>query len=306
MREMKRSLVALLALLGPSAILGEAGHADARLLQPAGSITVSDTVLGQTTTYIGATEGGAFDIDDLTDCGIETYRIWIGMSDVEYCDDDDPGGYNWQCPAGSNYGTPTIAQIKADPSIINWTLWGNHINNATYRWRTGKDPSTTFGTMVSNLKSKGIVPVLSLRNRDENDLPAWIANPPTTADDLNEWWQYSFAVAYWFNVVNSYGVTRFEIHNEPDLPGQGWGGTQAEYVQLVETAHDAIKTANDIAGIDTIVHAPVVSNYNSTYISYSLNNADDKIDVVDYHNYDNDPTTSITTVKNYRFQQQPR
>jgi hypothetical protein len=57
-----------------------------------------------------------------------------------------------------------------------------------------------------------------------------------------------------------------------------------------------VKFANDIAGIDTHIHAPVVSNYASSYISYALDNADPNIAVVDYHNYDLDPTTSINAV----------
>jgi hypothetical protein len=261
-----------------------------------GTLTVHDAVLGQTTTYIGATEGGYFDIADLNDCGINTYRIWIGMSDVEYCDDDDSrGSYEWECTqtGNLNYGTPTSAAIKADTDVISWTVWDEHIDNPAYRWRTGNNPDTAFGAVVGDLQASGILPVLTLRNRDEFDWPAWAPNPPVTADDLEEWWQYCFAVAYWFNVRNNYGVTHFEVHNEPDLVSQGWGGNQLQYVQLVSYAYDAVKTANDLAGIETHVHAPVVANYASGYVAASLDNADGEIDVVDYHTYAGDPLASI-------------
>jgi hypothetical protein len=261
-----------------------------------GTLIVHDAVLGQTTTYIGATEGGYFDVADLADCGINTYRIWIGMSDVEYCDDDDPRGYLWECDqvGNLNYGTPTSAAIKADTNVISWTVWDEHIDNPAYRWRTGNNPDTAFGAVVSDLHANGILPVLTLRNRDEFDWPAWAPNPPVTADDLEEWWQYCFAVAYWFNVRNSYGVTHFEVHNEPDLASQGWGGNQLQYTQLlVPYAYDAIKTANDMAGIETHVHAPVVANYASGYVAASLDSADGAIDVVDYHTYAGDPLASI-------------
>jgi hypothetical protein len=261
-------------------------------LAESATITVSDTVLGYTTKYIGATEGGSFDIDDLTDCGISTYRIWIGMSDVEYCDDDDPRGYIWECDQGgnTNYGSPAIATIKANPNVIDWNAWDVHINDPDYRWRTSKNPDTAFGTMVGALSANGIIPVLTLRNRDEDDWPAWAPDPPTTTADLNEWWQYCFAVAYWFNVRNSYGVTHFEVHNEPDLSSQGWSGTKAQYAQLlVPYAYDAVKTANDLAGIDTFIMASVESQmpFPRTYDYFDdvFYDADSCIEIADFHWY---------------------
>ncbi len=80
------------------------------------TITVSGTQWGVSTAYIGATEGNVrFNTADMTDLGINTYRIYGGMSRWE-----------WQDPY-STYGTPAIAQIKADPTIINWTWWDNAV-----------------------------------------------------------------------------------------------------------------------------------------------------------------------------------
>ena len=255
------------------------------------SITVFQNVLGRTTEHIGATEGGFFDIDDLTDCGINTYRIWIGMSDVEYCDDDDPRGYIWGCDqaGNANYGTPVSSSIKADPSLVNWAAWDTHVNDPAYRWRTAGNPDTAFGDMVALLHDHGILPVLTLRNRDEYNWPNWAPNPPVTTQDWNEWWEYCFAVAYWFNVRNNYHVTHFQVHNEPDLPAQGWGGTEAQYAQLVKVAHDAIKTANDMAGIDTVMMAPVESQmpFPRTYFYFdqAFDAADEWIALADMHWY---------------------
>lgn len=292
------SKVVVLLLLGPGLIAGEAKRADADPLQPAGTITVSDTVLGQTTTYIGATEAGVFFIDDLTDLGINTYRLWTKMDELEWWDDDDADqGYN--C---NKIGSPTIAQIKADQAsgfvnTIPWAWWDEQFTGTYYTWS-----GNSREDVISQCTSNGITPVLVLRNIDDAGGPsncggAWAPDSPITQSDLNEWWEHAFAIAYWLNVKHSYAVTHFEVLNEPDLSSQGWHGTRAEYVQLVATAYDAVKFANDIAGIDTVLHVPVVANYGSTYIAYSLTNADDEIDVVDYHNYDNDPTTSISAVK---------
>jgi hypothetical protein len=91
------------------------------------TITVSGTQWGVSTAYIGATEGNVrFNTADMTDLGINTYRIYGGMSRWE-----------WQDPY-STYGTPAIAQIKADPTIINWTWWDNAMttppNGSDYWW----------------------------------------------------------------------------------------------------------------------------------------------------------------------------
>ena len=87
---------------------------------------------------------------------------------------------------------------------------------------------------------------------------------------------------------NDYGVTHFEVLNEPDYAGQGWleyGGTMTEYAQLVLDAHDAISYANSFAGLPVHIHAPVVASYSSSYVAYTLDNADAAVQVVDYHTY---------------------
>ena len=254
-------------------------------------IAVSKSVIGKTTQYIGATEGGFFDIDDLADCGITTYRIWIGMSDVEYCDDNDPRGYDWGCDQTGNtqYGLPISDTIKADPDTIDWEGWDVHINDPSYRWRTGYNPDTALGDMVGLLMEKNILPVLCLRNRDQFDWPDWAPEPAFDEDAVNEWWQYCFAVAYWFNVRHDLGVTHFEIHNEPDLSAQGWHGSQAQYVTLIQVARDAIRAANDIAGINTVILAPVESQspFPRTYSYFAgvFDDADTEIDAADFHWY---------------------
>jgi hypothetical protein len=82
--------------------------------QPSPTITVSGTPWGTSTCHIGATEGNVrFDIDDLVEAGITTYRIYGGMSRWEWQDDD------------GDYGMPTITDIKANPNVINWMWWDN-------------------------------------------------------------------------------------------------------------------------------------------------------------------------------------
>src|SRR5258708_40316632 len=74
------------------------------------TITVSGAQWGVSTQYIGANEGDQyFNINDLKDLGINTYRIYGGMSRWEWQDHDGV------------FGSPTIAPIKANPAVINRT-----------------------------------------------------------------------------------------------------------------------------------------------------------------------------------------
>ncbi|MGB3511112.1 MAG: hypothetical protein WBA93_18130 [Microcoleaceae cyanobacterium] len=201
------------------------------------TITVKNFQSGISTHYIGACEGNVnFDLDDLQDLGMNTYRIYGGMSRWEYEDDD------------GKYGLPSIAEIKTNPNIINWEWWNkvmiNPPNGSDYWW-SGSASDVWQGnaqTIFSNLKQANIRPILTIRNADNNWNPSWALqlNPPRTEEDWNEWWEHVFATVYWLNVRNDYQVNDFEIHNEPDNRDQGWGGTQADYFELVRVAEDAI------------------------------------------------------------------
>ena len=82
----KKIISALLGLFLLGAVLARPLSLEAEN----GTITVSNTVLGETTSYIGATEGGTFDVADLVDCGvaprdtdcISTFWIRVGGRNV--------------------------------------------------------------------------------------------------------------------------------------------------------------------------------------------------------------------------------
>jgi hypothetical protein len=266
-----------------------------------GAITVHDTILGQTTTYIGATEAGGFWIDDLNDLGINTYRLWTKMAELEWWDDDDAAtAPPWD---DSEYGTPTIAQVKADSvngftNTVPWVWWDIRFTEPQ-TWRCGIQ---TRQGIIAALEDNSILPIVVLRTYDNEGEPEqrpgaqWAPRPPVTETFRNEWWEHCFATAYWLNVRNDYGVTHVEVLNEPDYVGQGWpeyGGTTTEYVQLVLDAHDAISYANSFVGLPVHIHAPVVADYGSLYVAYTLDNADAAVQVVDYHTYAPDVRPSI-------------
>jgi len=92
-----------------------------------GTLTVSGTQWGVTSQFLGVNEGSSqFNINDLVDLGINSYRMYGGMSRWEPTD------------AESTYGSPTIAQIEADPNVINWAFYDNIFTNppggSDYSW----------------------------------------------------------------------------------------------------------------------------------------------------------------------------
>lgn len=258
------------------------------------TISVSGTQWGVSSCYIGATEGNVrFNIQDLIDAGINTYRVYGGMSRWEAQDDDGV------------YGSPTIAQIKADPNVINWSWWDTIMTsppNGTDYWWSGNPGSVWAGnatTIFSQLQSAGIRVVLTLRNVDNNGNPAWASqlNPPVDQNGWNEWWEHVFATVYWLDVRNHYNVTDFEVHNEPDNSGQGWGGTEAQYFQLVQQTKDAINYVftTYLPGETYHIYAPVTTG-GSSWPNDALQQVGSDFDSVDVHDYNSDVRSYVEQV----------
>ena len=277
-------LIAMGALCTGSALLGV--DAPQVALAATATVTVSGMQWGTSTCYLGATEGNVrFNITDLTDIGYNTYRVYGGMQRWEGQDDDGV------------YGQPTIAQIKANVNVINWAAWDNVMttppNNSDYWW--SGTPGTTWQgnarTIFQGLKDANIKPVLTLRNVDNNNNPAWAAvlNPPNSTDDWNEWWEHVFATVYWLNVRNDYRVDDYEVHNEPNNSGQGWAGTEADYDEFVHQTYDAIAYvyATYLPGRTFHVYAPVTTG-GSSWPNTVMASAGQYFDRVDIHNYNSD------------------
>ena len=250
------------------------------------TIKVEGKTGGVSTRYIGACEGNInFNLDDLQDLGINTYRIYGGMSRWEYEDDD--GQYGW----------PSITEIKANPNIINWDWWDKVMTkppNGSDYWWSGVPGTIWQGnarTIFSTLKQAKIRPVLTIRNVDNSWNPSWALqlNPPRTEEDWNEWWEHVFATVYWLNVRNDYQVNDFEIHNEPDNREQGWGGTQADYFELVRVAKDAIDYVYKtyLPGRTYHIHSPVTVG-GSSWPTHALQQIPQYFDSINIHDYASD------------------
>jgi hypothetical protein len=254
---------------------------------PSATITVSGMPWGlNTCSLIGATEGNVrFDIEDLRDAGITTYRIYGGMSRWEWEDDDDA------------FGSPTIEQIQGNPNVINWKWWDAAMTTppqGSDYWWSGKVKvwQGNARTIFEALKGAGIRPVLTLRNVDNFGNPAWAQqlNPPASQDAWNEWWEHVFATVYWLNVRNDYSVNDFEVHNEPNNTRQGWRGTIEDYYAFLQVTYEAISYVYEtyLPGRTFHVYAPVTGG--SSWPPEVMQNAGDWFDRVDVHDYSADIT----------------
>lgn len=257
-----------------------------------GTLTVSGTQRGVTSQCLGANEGSSqFNINDLVDLGINTYRLYGGMSRWETTDDS------------STYGSPSIAQIEVDPNVINWAFWDNIMTNpaegSDYSWSASTGiPPVSAATIIGELNSHNITPIIVLRNKDNNCNPAWWPDPPVTTNDWNEWWEHVFATVYWFNVRSNYVVNNWEVHNEPNNSGQGWGGTESQYMTFIRYTADAIHSvySHYLPGRTPHIYAPVTSNCCSWAVTAMQIEGLGVFDSLDFHDYQSNPS-EITTLR---------
>jgi hypothetical protein len=284
-----------LAVAGTLLLLSSSSGMAAAEDAPAATISVSGTRWGTSMCYIGATEGSArFDIEDLRDAGINTYRIYGGMSRWEPQDDDGV------------FGAPSIADIKKNPQVINWSWWDKAMTTlpggSDYSWTNADHVwHGSASEMFGHLKAAGIRTVLTLRNVDNYGNPEWARtqlNPPKTEAARNEWWEHVFATVYWLNVRNDYRVDDFEIHNEPDNYSQGWGGTRAEYEEFAKLTADAIRHVyrTYLPGRHPSIYAPVTG---SDWAESMMLNVPDAFDSVDIHSYTWDAQGDVLQVRSW-------
>ncbi|HEX3643529.1 MAG TPA: hypothetical protein VHV10_19760, partial [Ktedonobacteraceae bacterium] len=258
------------------------------------TVAVTGTQWGKSTCYIGAVEGSSrFALSDFKDLGINTYHIYGGMSRWEAQDDSRV------------YGSPSIAQIKANPNVINWVQWDTvmtHPPDGSDYWWVGASPSWSgnASTLFASLKAAGIQPIVTLRNRDDQQHPSWAPNPPTTQADWNEWWEHVFATVYWLNVRNTYTVNDFEAHNEPDNINGGWKGTQAQYITFLQYTHDAIDYVYKtyLPGRTYHLYAPATTT-GSDWPNALLQQTSDAFDSLDIHDYSWNISTEVKQAHNW-------
>jgi|GEM_PF-1605698 len=238
--------------------------------------------------YIGSIEAATrFNTADMLDLGINSLKLYMGMPRVEMTDDDGV------------YGSPSIAQIKANPNIIPWAFWDNAFQClCAYTdpdWGTAEPHALiSIETVIAELRVAGIEPTIQLRIRGPADQPQWIPKVPLTQADYNEFWEYAFAVMYWLNVRHNYQITKIEAMGEPD--GGTYSGGPDNLALIYDNLYDAAHAVNDPLGLPVILGAPINQSQHIEYIDYMLQRRDAKIDSV---NYDDHSATQDAYARGY-------
>ena len=177
------------------------------------TISVSGTSNSISSKYIGANGDMGYKSDTLKDIGFNTWRIWNDITVFEPLND-------------TSYGALSPADIKANVNVIPWDIWDKNMGLRR--------------SFFAQTKADGVKLMLSLRNTGVDHSASWMANPLKSSADNNEWWEHVFATVYWLNVRNDYHIDDFEVFNEPDNSGQGWKGTEADYLAFAKLTRDAI------------------------------------------------------------------
>ena len=144
--------------------------------------------------------------------------------------------------------------------------------------------------------------MVTIRNVDSVWNPSWALqlNPPRTKEDWNEWWEHVFATVYWLNVRNDYRVDDWEILNEPDYRLMGWGGTMADYFELVKVAKDAIDFVYKtyLPSRTYRIHGPKTVG-GSNWPATALREIPNYFDTVNVHNYEADISNYTRKVRGW-------
>lgn len=233
------------------------------------NLTVQNNTIGRTPEFFGTVEGGHWNVADLADCGMNSVRLYCDMARIEPTDDDGV------------YGSPSIAELKANLNLIPWSLWDQRLNDPNL-WGTG----VSLAQILADCAANGIQPLLCMRTKDINAQPSWAPSPPfddTNPAAKNELWEFCFALAYWCNVRHNYGFFEWQAFNEPDRSSQGWTGTDTQYAEFVKVMYDAVSYANGMAGLPTWMHVGNSPGWGP--LDAALQNADPQSQVADYHYY---------------------
>jgi hypothetical protein len=203
----------------------------------------------------------------LNEVGIKWLRGWNGFE----------GG-------ATPFDGHTIADVKANPNVLDWAKVGSWAGDSGwYDWAAKND--AIYCPVMWWFQGK-------LQASTTCDQKAYAFDVTPGSQDENLVWVAVFGMAYWANVVNKYNLVAFDMINEPDNCG-GNGGTEntvAGTVRMIELASDALNYVNGTLASPpkpAIIAGPgVLSWWNGkAWIDGALNDTKDVVTKVSFHSY---------------------
>lgn len=260
-------------------------HSSEQMAEPGATVVIHDEVIGRSPQFVGANPGLTIAPNWeawVRDSRMNAAREWANMEEIEPQNEDGVYGDGVSDDTGFQAArADVLASPDANPEI-RWS--GFHFQD--------------FDRRLVAYDRLGITPIVVIRSSGSGstrqaNIPAWMANVPTTPEDTWEWWEYAFAVAY--HAARQHGVTRFEIHSEPDRSVQGFGGGVDDYVRLLSLGADAAR-AGVRAGLaargapsgEAVIYAPGLAEPTArrgNYLRQVLASGAGDVDVIDYHQY---------------------
>lgn len=176
--------------------------------------------------------------------------------------------------------------VKANPltnTYINWEIMQRGLLNPDEKGTMHND----LGVSLLEMNRLGVEPLVVVRPQDTFNIPQW---PSRSYEGLWEWWENCFAFAYLLS--KNYGVTEFNLINEPDHSHKQWD--MPEYLDILKEGADAVRAGAAAAGKTARIWGPTLVKEKASWGDYVMDHADDVVDVYDYHTY----TTSVNTIAN--------
>ena len=200
------------------------------------TITVSSKVVGKTPRIIGLNSGNFKPGSNATTwwkwTGVNGARIFTSAPRIEASDDIEPHGDGVTDEASFLARRKSLRADPTNPQHINFEVFKNG-----YAKTSGH---IDFAFALSELTANGIAPlIMTARTNDRYPIKGWA--------DRWEHWQHYYAQAY--HLGKEYGVERYNVYNEPDHDSRSI--TQADFLQRLQLASDAIQCAVDDVNRDT-------------------------------------------------------
>lgn len=165
--------------------------------------------------------------------GVNAARIWAPPSIVEGKDDNDVWGDGVASLADFQRRRRELREKPLDPEFINW----DHFRQR-YAQQRAVGNVMLLDPVLKFFVAHDIKPLVVI-HRPEEQYRWAAADTERGWADRWEHWQHFYAQAFY--LASKYGVERFQMYNEPDLPRLTI--PQDHYLERLQFASDAVQAA---------------------------------------------------------------